>query len=252
MATHRPATRRPNKGEQLELKPRAWGGKRDGAGRKKSGARIGVPHRARPAHHWRFPLHVTMRAVEGLPTLRERALYGVICGAIAAANTKATLRDSFRVLQFSVQANHLHLFVEADDADTLTRGIQGLAIRLARRINGALRTTRGRRRGNVWNGRYHARELKTPREVRNGLVYVLHNLKKHRPGERGLDVCSSASAFNGWRNLEATARLDWLPGPRTWLARTGWTRARPGLLSVHERPGAAVRGKRSSRSQQLT
>ncbi|MDB4998864.1 MAG: hypothetical protein JWM74_6296 [Myxococcaceae bacterium] len=199
---------------------------------------MGVPHRARPEHSWRFPLHVTMRAVEGLPTLRERALFGVICDAIAAANTEAKLRDSFRVLQFSVQTNHVHLFVEADDAATLSRGIQGLAIRLARRINGALRSAKGRRRGSVWNGRYHARELKTPREVRNGLVYVLHNLRKHRPTERGLDACSSAASFTGWRDFEPTSPLDWLPRPRTWLARTGWKRAHRGLLFVGERPTA--------------
>jgi putative transposase len=238
----RPRARRPKRGEQLELRarpaPPAWGGKRAGAGRKKTGRRVGVAHRARPEHSWRFPLHVTMRAVEGLPTLRERALFSVICDAIAAANTEAKLRDSFRVLQFSVQTNHLHLFVEADDADTLSRGIQGLAIRLARRINGALRSATGRRRGSVWNGRYHARELKTPREVRNGLVYVLHNLKKHRPAERGLDVCSSAATFTGWRDFAPAPPLDWLPRPRTWLARTGWRRARDGLLFVGERPTA--------------
>jgi REP element-mobilizing transposase RayT len=179
-----------------------------------------------------------MRAVEGLPTLRERGLFGVICDAIAAANTEARLRGSFRVLQFSVQTNHLHLFVEADDADTLSRGIQGLAIRLARRINGALRTARGRRSGSVWNGRYHARELRTPHEVRNGLVYVLHNVKKHRPAERGLDVCSSAASFTGWRDFAPVTPLDWLPRPRTWLARSGWRRARQELLSTTERPTA--------------
>jgi putative transposase len=226
---------------QLELpervvRERKWGGKRDGAGRKKSGRRVGVAHRTRPEHGWRFPLHVTMRVVEGLPTLRERTLFGVICDAIAAANTAAKLRDSFRVLQFSVQTNHLHLFVEADDRDTLARGVQGLAIRLARRINAALRTANGPRRGTVWKDRYHARELQTPREVRNGLVYVLHNLKKHRPDARGLDVCSSAVAFAGWRDFEPSAPIDWLPRPRTWLARVGWRRAYGGLLSVSERP----------------
>jgi hypothetical protein len=88
----------------------------------------------------------------------------------------------------------------------------------------------------VWSDRYHARELKTPREVRNGLVYVLHNLKKHRPDARGIDTCSSAAAFTGWRDFESTAPLDWLPRPRTWLARVGWRRAHHGLLSVRERP----------------
>ncbi|MDB4997356.1 MAG: hypothetical protein JWM74_4788 [Myxococcaceae bacterium] len=177
-----------------------------------------------------------MRVVDGLPTLRERALFGVICEAIAAANTEAKLRDSFRVLQFSVQTNHVHLFVEAEDAGTLSRGVQGLAIRLARRINGSLPTASGPRRGKVWKDRYHARELTTPREVRNGLVYVLHNLKKHRPDARGLDACSSAAAFAGWRDFEATAPIAWLPEPRTWLARAGWRRAYRGLLSIDERP----------------
>jgi REP element-mobilizing transposase RayT len=177
-----------------------------------------------------------MRVVEGLPTLRERALFKIICEAIAAANTRAKLRDSFRVLQFSVQTNHLHLFVEADDTDTLSRGMQGLAIRLARRINGALRTARGPRRGTVWQDRYHARELKTPREVRNGLVYVLHNLKKHRPDERGLDACSWAAAFGGWRDFDPAQPIDWVPSPRSWLARVGWRRAHRGLLSIRERP----------------
>jgi REP element-mobilizing transposase RayT len=175
-----------------------------------------------------------MRVVEGLPTLRERGLFTVVCNAIATANTEAKLRDSFRVLQFSVQTNHLHLIVEAGDTGTLSRGIQGLAIRIARRINGALRTAAGRRRGSVWKGRYHAHELKTPREVRNGLVYVLHNLKKHRPDARGVDPCSSAAAFDGWRDFEPSAPLDWLPRPRTWLARVGWRRR--GLLSVADRP----------------
>jgi REP element-mobilizing transposase RayT len=228
------AARRPKKGEQLELRARTWGGKRAGAGRTKTGRRVGVPHRARPQHAHRFPVHVTMRVVEGLPTLREHGLFGVICSAIAAANTEAKLRNSFRVLQFSVQTNHLHLLVEADDAEMLARGVQGLAIRVARRVNGALRTAAGPRRGSVWKGRYHAHELKTPREVRNGLVYVLQNLKKHRPDARGIDVCSSAVAFEGWRDLEPSAALDWLPHPRTWLARVGWRRR--GLLSVAERP----------------
>jgi REP element-mobilizing transposase RayT len=174
-----------------------------------------------------------MRVVEGLPTLRERVLFGVICRAIAAANTVAKLRGSFRVVHFSVQTNHLHLFVEAHDKGTLARGVQGLAIRIARRINGALRSASGRRRGRVWSDRYHAHELTTPREVRNGLVYVLQNLKKHRPGERGVDVCSSAVAFDGWRELEPST-LAWLPRPRTWLASVGWRRR--GLVSIRERP----------------
>jgi len=35
------------------------------------------------------------------------------------------------------------------------------------------------RRGKVFADHYHDRILRTPREVRNALCYVLHNAKKH-------------------------------------------------------------------------
>src|SRR4030095_7641426 len=109
--------------------------------------------------------------------------------ALAAAST-----ERFRVLQFSVQADHLHLLVEADEPTGFERGVRGLAIRVAKAVNCALG-----RRGHVWGDRYHARLLRTPREVRNALVYVLNNFRKHIRGARGLDPRSSARWFDGWR-----------------------------------------------------
>jgi len=67
-----------------------------------------------------------------------------------------------------VQVNHVHVLVEADGSTALARGVQGLSIRLAKAINRVLG-----RRGRVWADRFHARALRTPREVRNGLVYVI-------------------------------------------------------------------------------
>jgi len=77
---------------------------------------------------------------------------------------------SFRIVHFTVQSNRLHFLVEAEGCRQITRGMQGLGIRLAKAINRALG-----RKGRVWNDRYHARALRTPREVRNALVYVLAN-----------------------------------------------------------------------------
>src|SRR5262245_6949028 len=102
--------------------------------------------------------------------------------ALAAAS-----HSGFRILQFSVQDDHVHLIVEADDSRALRRGLRGLAIRAAPAVNRALK-----RRGPVWKDRYHARELTTPRAVRHALVYVLMNIRKHRGGGIGLDPCSSA------------------------------------------------------------
>jgi hypothetical protein len=64
--------------------------------------------------------------------------------------------------------------VEADEPTGFERGVRGLAIRIAKAVNRMLA-----RRGPVWGDRYHARMLRTPREVRNALVYVLNNFRKH-------------------------------------------------------------------------
>ena len=100
------------------------------------------------------------------------------------------------------------------------------------------------RRGAVWDGRYHARALTTPREVRHGIVYVLMNRKKHDPAATGLDPCSSARWwFQGWRKRPVVESDGFPPvvRARTWLAAVGWRRH--GLIGVEERPRPVVAGR---------
>jgi putative transposase len=139
------------------------------------------------------------------------------------------------LIQFSVQSNHLHLIVEAEDTFTLHRGLQGLAIRCARVINRC-----ADRRGRVWAHRYHSRPMATPTEVRRALVYVLMNIKKHRPSSGGgIDACSSAPWFDGFTPGRAPITSRSPPPvqpPRTWLASLGWRRR--GLIDPREYPRA--------------
>jgi hypothetical protein len=139
--------------------------------------------------------------------------------------------ETFRLLHYSVQADHIHLLAEADGHVALVRGIQGLAVRVAKAVNRALR-----RRGRVWGDRYHARVLHTPREVRSALVYVLQNWRKHRPGACGLDPRSSGAWFDGWRDAAVDARPSPVAAGRTWLARVGWRRH--GLVGIDEAPAS--------------
>jgi hypothetical protein len=136
--------------------------------------------------------------------------------AVRAAIARAS-SARFRVLHFSAQSDHLHLLVEADDSRALSIGVAALKIRVARAINRRLR-----RSGAVWAERYHARALRTPREVRAGLVYVLHNWKKHIRNVRGLDGRSSAAWFDGWAD-RPTSPIEDSPvvAPRSWLAVVG-------------------------------
>jgi REP element-mobilizing transposase RayT len=212
---------------QQELKFRTRGGKRDGAGRKRAPGRGRVAHRARPEHKKAHPVHVTLRAGPRLPSLRSQLIFNRVRRSIAR-----TARAWFRIVHYSVQSNHIHLLVEADDKVALSRGLRGAAIRIALAFNGA-----ARRRGKVWEDRYHARALRTPREVRNGIVYVLMNWRKHLPGSKGFDRCSSASSFTGWIVHPSQGPPnpdDGVELPATWLLRTGWKRH--GLVSASEAP----------------
>jgi hypothetical protein len=160
------------KPEQLELQVRPrfkHGGRRPGAGRPKSGRPVGVPHRARPFHDKSEPERVTWKVVPGLPSLREPALADAI-GRTVRGITKshARRRTSFRITHIGIEPGHLQLIVEAGSKPTLMRGLRGLGVWIARRVNEALGRT-----GQVLADRYEARSLTTPRELRSAMVDVV-------------------------------------------------------------------------------
>jgi putative transposase len=216
---------------QGKLHFRTWGGKRAGAGRKARSGRAGVSHRGRPEHDAHHPVHVTLRASRGLVSLRRQVVFSALRCALARAS-----RPRSRIVQFSVQSDHVHLIVEAEGKVELSRGVAGLSIRMARAVNGVLG-----RRGKIWGDRYHARALRSPREVRSALVYVLTNWRKHIAGVRGHDPCSSAMWFDGWLTRPSGSAHPGDGGPpspvqraRTWLGSTAWRRH--GLVRLDDRP----------------
>jgi putative transposase len=134
----------------------------------------------------------------------------------------ASRRDSFQVVEFSVQRDHMHLVVEADDKASLSSGMNGLSVRCAKAVNRA-----GGREGSVWADRYHSEPKHNAGMVRVVLGYVLYNVKKHDPEHApDIDRCSSAPWFTGFgRAVPAWAGASPLPAARTWLLSVGWMRA---------------------------
>jgi hypothetical protein len=117
-------------------------------------------------------------------------------------------RGSFRLVEWSIQDDHLHAIVEANGAQALGRGMRSLAARFAQAVNRGLG-----RNGPVLRDRYHLHVLRTAR----------------------IDPASSAAWFEGWRPgvllSEATGPPP-VARPRTWLASVGWRRL--GLLDPAE------------------
>jgi putative transposase len=219
----------------LQLDITTWGGRRASAGRPRG--RTAVAHAVRDEFAPRYPVHVTLEIARGIPSLRTDWRVHHIRGVIADSH-----RDDFRIVQFGVMTNHLHLIIEARGRDALRSGIQGFKIRLAKCLN-----TLFERSGPVFGERYHERVLTTPREVRHALRYVLNNFRHHTPqtiDRTWFDPYTSAPWFDGWStplllNTPAKRALASTPPPTrpatVWLLTTGWRRH--GAIAVDEVPG---------------
>jgi REP-associated tyrosine transposase len=152
-----------------------------------------------------------MRLRPGVGHLRAYGRAQVVEDALRAARE----RFGVRIVHYSIQGNHLHLIVEAAGPEALSRALQGLATRLARRLNAL-----SGRRGAVFADRYHARALKTPREARHAVRYVLTNYRHH----------ALEHLPPGWTDPLASARFTQAPpsedapvvAPSVWLLRVGW------------------------------
>jgi REP element-mobilizing transposase RayT len=213
------------------------GGKREGAGRKKTGRCHDAPHRSRPELSVRHPVHVVLRTVVRV-SWRTRDYYRFVQRAL-----RGTLgRRDFRIVHVSIQNNHLHLIVEAANRKALTRGMQSFAIRLARIVHDSVGGV-----GKVFAFRYHATQIKTARHARHTLAYVLNNWRRHKQDhENGREVCatldefSSAISFDGWaRGQRFRVPKDYDPlavsEPTTALLKVAWRNY--GLIQTWEKPG---------------
>jgi REP-associated tyrosine transposase len=227
--------------QQAELnfpEPRTHGGRRKGAGRPKR--KTGVPHASRERVTKHDPRLVTIKLVEGLPWLREALEGRALMHCIRAAQ-----RADFRIVHYSIQSDHVHLIVEADDKRALSRGMKGCNARIALTLNSLWR-----RRGKVFRERFHDVALKTLRQVHNALKYVLNNHFKHGVQSNAYaaphdpDVFSSARYFDGWRGRAP----DLLPGADGavvvrggWKLSCGWKRHyRP--IAIDAVPGVGLCG----------
>jgi hypothetical protein len=127
-------------------------------------------------------------------------------------------RFGFRLNHYSVQGNHLHFIVEATDAEAMSRGMQGLAIRMAKGLNAMMD-----RNGTVFAERYHSHILKTPTEARHALRYVLFNRHKHL-AELGHPI--APTVMDGYSSANPDEEQT-VTDPRTWLLQRAMAVARP-------------------------
>lgn len=216
------------KHRQLEFEGvKGWGGKRKGAGRKN---RTGtLAHTKRDRVDFKKPIHLTLKLKNDLPDLQRTFFMDRFKDC-----TRRAKDFGLHVLHFSIQRDHIHMTVESKNNEALSRGMKSIGCRFGkavRKIAGGV--------GSVFKGRFHIHVLKSPREMKNALAYVLLNQSKHERLIPYIDKFSTARFFRDWKGLlgrkigpiledyETKQRElpDYLSPPRSWLAREGWRRA---------------------------
>jgi REP element-mobilizing transposase RayT len=236
---------------KLDKNGQRRGGKRPNAGRPAKGARPSERHETREVFKRGEPVHVIMRVDAEVGSLRKRS----IMRAVHEATVIVTRHEArFRIVHLSLQRTHIHLIVEAENRVALAHGMQAFGISAARNINRVIGERTGKKRsGRVFADRYHARILKTPRQVRNTIAYVLNNWRHH--GEDKLEIAkdwvidpfASSVAFTDWKERDEKGYgyrappgylgfVTWQP--TLWLLREGWRRW--GLISAYEVPGGGA------------
>lgn len=149
-------------------------------------------------------MHVIWRVRTDVRSLRGKKLFR----QVRESFRRCCEKRGFRLVHFSVLGTHIHMIVEADDHETLSRGMQGLGVSIAKRINFV-----SPRRGPAFKDRYFARQLPTWREAAFGVEYVLRNEAVHM---RRMGRPAPRRAGEGFTSLAHWAERLTLP-PRTWL-----------------------------------
>lgn len=180
----------------------------------------GIPHQRRPPVSPDHPHHITVRLRRGTWNLRSQRCFRTIHRALETVAE----RNDIRVVHYSVQGNHLHFLVEANDRAAMSNGVRALLISIARRLNRLMRA-----QGSRYRDRFHERALTSPTSVRNALKYVLTNAAKHH-GAAPVDPYSSGPWFPHWERSIELPRWTPCTGPPTstpesWLLKSGWKRA---------------------------
>lgn len=176
---------------KLNLNKGRHGGRRSGSGRKRIYSK-GVAHRIRETVSSRTPCHVNFKYK---CHIKNKDCLKLLKRAIA--NSRAY---GLRIIHFSLQHNHIHIITEPTNNEILTRGMRSLTITFAKGLN----------QGKVQIERYHLHVLRTLREAKNAVHYVLFNKQKHEKGTCSkIDEYCSLWAVSKWNELVKAYAKTW-------------------------------------------
>jgi hypothetical protein len=135
-------------------------------------------------------------------------------------------RDGVRFVAYSAQGNHAHLVVEARDLRALAGAITAFKCAFTAVANAILA-----REGPVFVRGYHVHVLRSPREVRSALEYIVENAAQHAASVGRIDPRVLRDPFTSLGLIELRSHRPWgaravgpvvTVAPESWLLRAGW------------------------------
>jgi len=130
----------------------------------------GIRHTSRDEIKRLTVLHLTVKIDKAKAKLKNKETLKLLHKAILKAR-----KQGLGVVHYTLEYDHIHLMVETANNKILGKGMQAFGITLSKGIN-KIKALKGR----VFKTRYHYRKLKTPKEIKNALNYILGNAVKHR------------------------------------------------------------------------
>jgi len=104
--------------------------------------------------------------------------------------------QGLKIIHFSLEHNHVHLFAECSCNKLLTKAMKALGVSFSKKINKHLKS-----RGQVYKTRFHLRILRSASEVKNVINYILKNGMKHKRISSVFDLYNSCFVLHDFKIL---------------------------------------------------
>jgi REP element-mobilizing transposase RayT len=147
----------------------------------------GIRHTKREEIRRETPLHLTIKLI------RADVQNKTVLKALRHAILRARLQG-LRIIHYSLEHDHIHLYAESDDNKILARAMKALGGSLIKKINKYFKV-----KGRCYKTRYHLRILRSATEVKNVINYILKNGIKHKRTKSVIDPYNSALVLHDYR-----------------------------------------------------
>ncbi|MDD4973652.1 MAG: transposase [Bacteriovorax sp.] len=127
-------------------------------------------HTSRPHLSKACSLHLTVKIKKIKAELKNKSVLSILKRAILNAR-----KQGLKVIHYSLEYDHVHLLIEADNNHILSKGMQSFGVTISKAINRMRKL-----KGGVYKHRYHFRKISSPRQLKNVLNYIFNNGIKHK------------------------------------------------------------------------